>query len=210
MKVYFDVMTHLLAFCVRESHSTDEDTKSQVNRLLVEVLSSAESPGVLSYSMNALRRKSVSESIGSLFFSAFNEVLKMGSEQIQTFAIDFIFWLLEVAKEDSQLDMYSLKSGICSNFFCLYLLKRMDAGQQSDLLIRAIKITEMMTDHREFFTFLVKNKGLEKLLQLLETTQSQEVELLLFGYFLKGFKVEIFNFPSISKRFIDLILNSIE
>lgn len=165
---------------------------------------------MLSNSINALRGKSVSESIGALFFSAFNEVLKIESEQIQTFAVDFIFWLLEVAKEDSQLDMYNLKSGLCSNYFCLYLLARLQPGQPPDLLVRAIKITEMMTDHREFFALLVKNKGLEHLLLLLEASQAPDVELPLLGYFLKGFKVEIFTFPHIAKRFIDFILRDIE
>lgn len=39
MKVYFDVMTHLLSFCVRESQAPEEETRGQVSRLLVEVLS---------------------------------------------------------------------------------------------------------------------------------------------------------------------------
>lgn len=159
--------------------------------------------------MNALRRRGVSECIGPLFFSAFNEVLKIGSDQIQTFALDCVFWLLEVAKEDSQLDLYSLKSGLCSNFFCLYLLGHLEPGRQTDLLVRAVKVTEMMTDHREFFAFLVKNRGLEKLLRLLEAGQPPEVELLLLGYFLKGFKVEVFNFPAISKRFLDFVLRAL-
>lgn len=40
VKVYFDVMTHLLSFGVRESGAPEDDARSQASRLLVEVLSS--------------------------------------------------------------------------------------------------------------------------------------------------------------------------
>lgn len=160
--------------------------------------------------MKSLKGKNIADNINQNFFSIFQDLLKVGAEKIQPFVIDFIYWLLETVKEESQLDMYSLKCNIVSNNFVIYLLNKLGATKWTDLLIKTIRIIEMMTDNREFFTFLMKNKGLELLLEILESSKDMEVTVLTYGYFLKGFKLQIFNYQNVSRRFIDVAIRDLK
>ena len=160
--------------------------------------------------MKSLKGKNIADNINQNFFSIFQDLLKVGAEKIQPFVIDFIYWLLETVKEESQLDMYSLKCNIVSNNFVIYLLNKLGATKWTDLLIKTIRIIEMMTDNREFFTFFMKNKGLELLLEILESSKDMEVTVLTYGYFLKGFKLQIFNYQNVSRRFIDVAIRDLK
>lgn len=178
----------------------NEKASERVTNLALLVLN------VFTNSVVTLKGKGVASGIGKQFYPTITDLLKIKTSKINAYVKDLIFWTLETFKEESSLDLYSLKSGLSSNPFVCSLLEDLSPRNSSDLLTRTIQIIRHMTDNTDFFTFFLKNQGLDRLLDLLDSSPSNQISARIYEYFYRGFKINVFNDNRISKRLIDIIL----
>lgn len=166
----------------------------------------------MTYSFDKLRGKGIADAASQQFYNALTEIVKTAEHDslITPYAVDVFYWLLITTKEEDQLDYFSLKEKICSNSFALLLFGQLRPANQPELIMKASKIIELMTDVKDFFFFILKNKGLEDLADLISADINDSLTLQIYTYFLKGLKLGVFSDKNLLRRIQSLAIRDIQ
>ena len=150
---------------------------------------------------------------------ALRDIFKLETElKILEYATDSLFWLVEAAKEESQIDLYSLKNYITSTQMVDTIIMQIKQTSNLELKLRVLKITEFFSDYRDFFLLIEQKRFFDELLSMLEPTDKHknegglehEVELAVFNYFLKGMRHGIFKDPKLPHNLTRIALSRIQ
>lgn len=169
---------------------------------------------MFSLSIGGIAGPGLVEKLGKKVYHSIKDVYRLDSEvKILEYATDSLFWLVESAKEESQIDLYSLKSGLTSSHLVDALILQIKESTNLDLKLRVIKITEFFSDHTDFFLLIEQKQLFDELLLLFESPKhkadpqhASELEIGIFGYFLKGVRHGIFKDAALPNKLTKLTL----
>lgn len=175
--------------------------------------------GLFSSSIGGIAGPGLVEKLGKKLPIALRDVFKLESEpKILEYAIDSIFWLVEAAKEESQIDLYSLKNYLTSSQMVDSILLQIKQNPNVELKLKVIKITEFFSDYRDFFLLIEQRRVFDEFLAMLEPTEKCQVEgslehdmeLATYNYFLKGVRFGIFKDPKVPYKLTRIALSRIQ
>ena len=131
VKLYFDVMTAVLrhltiesfkALSARDGQARDDFEKEEQhaegqNKSItseVYLQAAVEAFSLLTRSVQSMEGMQVGDCIGNKFYSAMHEAFRLCEQvpDITVFVLDLVYWLVEVIKEEGQIELYNLKTGI--------------------------------------------------------------------------------------------------
>lgn len=206
LKVYCDMMASLILWCCSERV---EETTACLTSLISKRMRDL---GVLTYSLDKLRGKGIADAASHQFYNSLIEIVKNTDQDKMTvpYVIDVYYWLLITTKDEDQLDYFSFKEKICSNSLAVFLFRQLRPSNQPELIMKACKIIELMTDVKDFFFYILKNRGLDDLADVISADIDQDLTLQVYTYFLKGLKLGVFSDKSLLKRLQSLALRDIK